>query len=54
MSKGREKLLPERMRKPIRFTCGILKLKPGEKSAVQELIEERRTVIYDFESKPAI
>jgi len=32
----------EEMRKHINSFCGIFKLKPGEKSVVQELIEERR------------
>jgi AbrB family looped-hinge helix DNA binding protein len=30
-------------REYIRSFCGIFKLKPGEKSVVQELLEERRT-----------
>jgi len=32
----------EEMRKLIHSFCGKFKLKPGEKSVVQELIEERR------------
>jgi hypothetical protein len=32
----------EEMRKWIDSFCGIFKLKPGEKSVVQELLEERR------------
>jgi hypothetical protein len=31
------------MRNHIHSFCGIFKLKPGEKSVVQELLEERRT-----------
>jgi len=30
------------MRKRIHAYCGIFKLKPGEKSVVQELLDERR------------
>jgi len=42
MANRKKKLPPEQMRKHIHSFCGIFKLKPGEKSVVQELIEERR------------
>ena len=43
MGRRKKKLSPAEMRKHIHSFCGIFKLKPGEKSVVQELIEERRT-----------
>jgi len=39
---ARKKMSPAEMRKWIDAFCGIFKLKPGEKSVVQELLEERR------------
>ena len=38
----RKKMSLAEMRKWIDSFCGIFKLKPGEKSVVQELLEERR------------
>jgi len=40
---ARKKMSPTEMRKWIDSFCGIFKLKPGEKSVVQEHLEERRT-----------
>jgi hypothetical protein len=37
-----KKISREEMKKHIHAFCGIFKLKPGEKSMVQELLEERR------------
>ena len=42
MGRRKNKLSPAEMRQHIRSFCGIFKLKPGEKSVVQEFIEERR------------
>ena len=42
MARRKKKLSPVEMRKHIHSFCGIFKQKPGEKSVVQELIEERR------------
>jgi hypothetical protein len=39
---SRKKLSRAEVRKRIHGFCGIFKLKPGEKSIVQELLEERR------------
>jgi len=39
---GRKKMSKTQMRRHIHSFCGIFKQKPGEKSVVQELIEERR------------
>jgi hypothetical protein len=39
---GTEEMSPAEMRKWIDSFCGIFKLKPGEKSVVQEHLEERR------------
>lgn len=38
----RKKMSKAQMKRHISSFCGIFKLKPGEKSVVQELIEERR------------
>ena len=38
----RKKISREEMKKRIDGFCGIFKQKPGEKSVVQELIEDRR------------
>jgi len=38
----RKKMSPAEMRKRIDTFCGIFKLKPGEKSVVQEHLAERR------------
>jgi hypothetical protein len=40
---GRKKLSHAETHKRIDAFCGIFKLKPGEKSVVQEHLEERRT-----------
>ena len=42
MADRKKKLSLERNRKHINSFCGIFKLKPGEKSVVQEHLEERR------------
>ena len=42
MANRKKRVPPEQMRKHLRSFCGIFKQKPGEKSVVQELIEERR------------
>ncbi len=39
---NRKKVSREEMRKRINAFCGIYKQKPGEKSVVQEHLEERR------------
>jgi hypothetical protein len=39
---ARKKMSPAEMRKWIDSFCGIFKLKPGEKSVVQEHLAERR------------
>ena len=41
-SSCRDQMKTEKMRKHIHSFRGIFKLKPGEKSVVQELLEERR------------
>ncbi len=41
-SSRRNRMKAEEMRNYIHSFCGIFKQKPGEKSVVQELIEERR------------
>ena len=38
----RKKISKAKMQKTISAFCGIFKQKPGEKSVVQELLEERR------------
>jgi hypothetical protein len=38
----RKKISKAKMRKTISAFCGVFKQKPGEKSVVQELLEERR------------
>jgi hypothetical protein len=40
--KSRKKISPAAMKKCIRAFCGVFKQKPGEKSVVQEHLEERR------------
>ena len=42
MARRKKKLSPAEMRKHIHSFCGIFKQKPGEKSVVQEHLEERR------------
>jgi hypothetical protein len=42
MAGRKKKLSPEQMREYIHSLRGSFKLKPGEKSVVQELLEERR------------
>ena len=39
---NRKKISKAQMRRHISSFCGIFKLKPGEKSVVQEHLEERR------------
>ena len=39
---NRKKISKAQMRRHISSFCGIFKLKPGEKSVVQELLDERR------------
>lgn len=43
MARRKKRLSPAEMRKHIQSFCGIFKQRPGEKSVVQELLEERRS-----------
>ncbi|MGA2281845.1 MAG: hypothetical protein ABSG80_16265 [Verrucomicrobiota bacterium] len=55
---SRKKITGTEVHKRIRSYCGIFKSKPGEKSAVQELLEDRaverdRENRWEPKSKPA-